>query len=198
MSKYINIKTKTILTLFAVLISFSGYSAPGGQTALVEESGNYYLGAEDVLEISIWNEDKLTRQVLVRPDGWFSFPLVGEVQALGKTPDQVRREIEKKISRYIPDPVVTVLVTKVSAYKIYVIGQVKKPGQYVIGRYIDIMQALAMAGGLTPFASEDNIKILRKKKGKQQVISFQYSALEKGRKLTQNINMQSGDVIVVP
>lgn len=197
MDKYINLKTKTIFTLFAVFISFNGYCAPAGQTAQVD-SGNYYLGAEDVMEISIWNEDKLTRQVLVRPDGWFSYPLVGEVQALGKTPDQVRKEIYKKISRYIPDPVVTVVVTKVAAYKVYVIGQVKKPGQYVIGRYIDIMQALALAGGLTPFASEDNIKILRKKNGKQQVISFQYSSLEKGRKLSQNISMQSGDVIVVP
>jgi len=90
------------------------------------------------------------------------------------------------------------MVTKVSSYKIYVIGQVKKAGIFEVGRYVDVIQALAMAGGLTPFASEDNIKILRTKKGKHTVISFKYSEIKKGRKLGQLIALQSGDVIVVP
>jgi len=190
--------TKNILILFfASLLSSNALCANNSQ--IVREGLNdYYLGPEDELEISVWNEDKLTRKVLVRPDGRFSFPLVGEVEASGITPDNVRKEIEKKISKYIPDPVVTVLVTKVASYKVYVIGQVKKPGNYNVGRYVDVMQALAMAGGLTPFASEDNIKILRSKRGKHHVIPFKYSEIKNGRKLEQIIGLKSGDVIVVP
>ena len=197
MGKHKIISVGRILIIISLLLSFSGYCATGNQAAQ-KETGNYYLGPEDELEISIWNEDKLTRKVLVRPDGRFSFPLAGEIQASGMTPDQVRKEVENKISKYIPDPVVTVMVTKVSSYKIYVIGQVKKAGIFEVGRYIDVIQALAMAGGLTPFASEDNIVILRTKKGKHQVISFKYSEVKKGRKLGQIIGLQSGDVIVVP
>ncbi len=175
-----------------------GYCANSGQPARISVEKAYLLGPEDVLEISVWNEDKLKRSVLIRPDGRFSFPLVGEINALGASPESVRKIIARKLSKYIPDPVVTVLVTKVAAYKIYVIGQVKKPGQFVVGRYIDVLQVLAMAGGLTPFASEDNIKILRKRKGRQLVISFEYGSIKSGRNLKQNIRLKSGDVIVVP
>ena len=197
MDKHKIISAGRILIFDSLLLSFSGYCANGNQAAAVE-TGNYYLGPEDELEISIWNEDNLTKKVLVRPDGRFSFPLAGEIQASGMTPSQVRQEIESKISKYIPDPVVTIMVTKVSSYKIYVIGQVKKAGIFEVGRFVDVIQALAMAGGLTPFASEDNIKILRTIKGKHHVINFKYSEIKKGRNLGQLIGLQSGDVIVVP
>ena len=197
MDKHKIILIRSVFIIVLLLLSSSGYCATVNQK-MTAETGNYYLGPEDELEISIWNEDKLSRKVLVRPDGRFSFPLAGEIQASGMTPSQVRQEIESKISKYIPDPVVTVMVTKVSSYKIYVIGQVKKAGIFEVGRYIDVIQALAMAGGLTPFASEDNIKILRTKKGKHHVISFKYSEIKKGRKLGQIVGLQSGDVIVVP
>ena len=197
MDKHKIILIRSVFIIVLLLLSSSGYCATANQKMIVE-TGDYYLGPEDELEISIWNEDKLSRKVLVRPDGRFSFPLAGEIQASGMTPSQVRQEIESKISKYIPDPVVTVMVTKVSSYKIYVIGQVKKAGIFEVGRYIDVIQALAMAGGLTPFASEDNIKILRTKKGKHHVISFKYSEIKKGRKLGQIVGLQSGDVIVVP
>jgi len=159
---------------------------------------DYRIGPEDVLEISVWKEDGLKKESLVRPDGGLSFPLVGEIHAEGKTTQQLREEIAQRLEKYIPEPVVSVAVLKVASNKIYVIGKVNKPGEFVSGRYIDVLQALSMAGGLTPFASENDIKILRSENGKKIVIPFQYSKVEKGQKLEQNILLKSGDIVVVP
>jgi len=164
-------------------------------------SGNvagFLLGPEDLLEISVWNEEKLQREVMVRPDGKISFPLVGDIQAEGRTPEQLRYEIASWLKKYIPDPVVTVLVKKIESYKIYVLGQINKPGEYTVGGYLDVMQALAMAGGLNAFAAEDDIRILRRQEGTEKVIPFDYSRVKKGRDLAQNIVLQRGDVVVVP
>jgi polysaccharide export outer membrane protein len=158
----------------------------------------YLIGPEDVLEISVWKEEGLEREVLVRPDGKLSFPLAGDVQAAGRTPEKVQAEITERIKRYIPDPVVTVTVKTIGGNKIYVIGEVKNPGSYVIGRYVDVIQALTLAGGLTPFASENSIKVLRREGTKELVVSFEYAEVKKGRKLEQNIFLKGGDVVVVP
>ena len=158
----------------------------------------YLIGPEDVLEISVWKEEGLEREVLVRPDGKLSFPLAGDVQAAGRTPEKVQAEITERIKRYIPDPVVTVTVKAIGGNKIYVIGEVKNPGSYVIGRYVDVIQALTLAGGLTPFARENSIKILRREGIKEIGVSFEYAEVKKGRKLEQNIFLRGGDVVVVP
>lgn len=146
----------------------------------------------------MWREKDLQREVLVRPDGWLTFPLIGNVQAAGKTPEQLQTEITKRLKKYIPDPNVTVTVKKIQGLKVFVIGKVGKPGEYMIGRYIDVVQALTLAGGLTPFAKESDIRILRKQGGREQVIPFDYSQVKKGRNLQQNIQLKSGDVIMVP
>lgn len=159
--------------------------------------GGYQIGAEDLLEVSVWKEEGLQREVLVRPDGRISFPMIGDIAVQGYTPEYVRQEITHKIERFIPNPVVTVLVKKVAGYKIYVIGQVRKPGQFVVGGYLDVMQALAIAGGLTEFASESNIRILRRENDKDVVIPFDYSDVKKGQQLKQNIILKTGDVVVV-
>jgi len=159
---------------------------------------DYRIGPEDVLEIAVWKEDGLKKEVLVRPDGGISFPLAGEVRAEGRTADEIKVEIVRLLARYIPDPVVSVAVLKVASNKIYVIGKVNKPGEFVAGRYIDVLQALSMAGGLTPFASENNIRIMRKDNGKDLIFPFEYSSVERGRKLEQNIRLKGGDVVVVP
>jgi len=160
--------------------------------------GEYEIGAEDLLEIMVWKEKDLQREVLVRPDGWITFPLVGNLQAKGKTAQQLQDEITTRLRKYIPDPNVSISVKKVAGYKIFIIGRVNKPGEFVVGRYIDVIQALTLAGGLTPFASQGNIKILRKENGKETVIPFDYSDVRKGRQLEQNIMLKSGDVIIVP
>jgi polysaccharide export outer membrane protein len=163
----------------------------------VIESG-YRVGPEDVLEIAVWKEEGLKKEVLVRPDGGISFPLVGEIRAAGKTADEIRAEISARLKKSINDPVVSVSVLKVAGNKIYVIGRVARPGEYAAGRYVDVLQALAIAGGLTPYAAEDDIKILRKHSGGDETFEFQYSDVRKGKRLEQNILLQGGDVVVVP
>lgn len=169
-----------------------------GSSTYSPKSPGYKIGPEDVLHISVWKEEELDREVLVRPDGGISFPLAGNMQAAGKTTEDLTTEITRRIQRYIPDAVVTVTVSKVSGYDIFVIGKVNKPGQFTLGQYVDVLQALTLAGGLTPFASEDNIRIQRRENGQLKVYPFEYSEIKKGRNLDQNIILNSGDVVVVP
>jgi polysaccharide export outer membrane protein len=159
---------------------------------------SYRLGAEDVLLISVWRDEQLTREVVVRPDGMFSFPLVGDIQAEDRTVDEIRTDLVKRLTKYIPNPNVSAAVTKVLSYKIYVVGRVNKPGEYLIGHYTDVLQALSLAGGLTPFAAENDIKVIRRFKGHQQVFLFRYGDVRKGQDLEQNILLQRGDSIMVP
>jgi polysaccharide export outer membrane protein len=158
----------------------------------------YRVGPEDLLEISVWKEEGLKKETVVRPDGAFSFPLIGDVQAAGHTVAELREEISKRLVRYISDPTVSVLVLRVGSNKIYVIGRVNKPGDFAVGRYLDVLQALALAGGLTPYADEHNIKVIRKQEGKDVVLPFDFAAVSRGEALQQNIRLQGGDVIVVP
>ena len=158
----------------------------------------YRLGAEDVMLVSVWKDEYLTKEVVVRPDGMFSFPLVGDIQAEDRTVEEIRTDIVKRLTKYIPNPHVSVAVTKVLSYKVYVVGRVNKPGEYVIGHYTDVLQALSLAGGLTPFAAENDIKVIRRAKGQQQVFVFRYGDVRKGQDLEQNILLQRGDSVMVP
>lgn len=182
---------KGLLTLLVVLVISSGIKVRA-------QTFSYILGPEDILEISVWKDESLTKQVIVRPDGKISFPLVGELQAAGRTVEDLRKEIVKKLSEYISDPVVTVMVIGINSYKIYVVGKVNRPGEYKLGRKINVMQALAIAGGVTPFADLNDIGILRQEGDKQIRIKFNYKEVVKGKHLEQNIFLKSGDVIVVP
>lgn len=166
--------------------------------AVLNPLSAYRLGPGDVLEISVWKEDGLQKQVLVRPDGGITFPLAGELQAGGKTAAQLQQAIIKKITKFIPDPVVTVSVVQVVDNHIYVIGKVNRPSDFSSSAYINVMQALTLAQGLNPFAKASEIKILRKVKGKQVAIPFDYDAVSQGEDLKQNITLKSGDVVVVP
>jgi len=159
---------------------------------------SYRIGPEDVLEISVWKEDALKKDVLVRPDGEISFPLAGDLRAAGRTVGELRAELAKRLEKYIPDPVVSVLVNRVVSNKIFVIGRVNKPGDFAAGRYVDVLQALSIAGGLSPFADEKDIKVIRKENGKDLVLPFDFRAVSRGQKLEQNIRLQGGDVVVVP
>ncbi len=158
----------------------------------------YLIGPEDTLEISVWRDETLKSSALVRPDGGMSFPLAGDFIVAGKTAAQVRDELTTRLGKFVPEPVVTVAVVRVSSYRIYVLGRVNKPGDYQVGRNIDVLQALTLAGGMTPFASEDGIRIIRRVEGKSTAIPFQYSRIRKGLDLSQNITLKSGDVLLVP
>jgi polysaccharide export outer membrane protein len=159
---------------------------------------SYLLGPEDMVKISVWKDEHLTQEVVVRPDGMISFPLVGDVQAAGRTVEDVRLDLVKRLSKYVQNPHVSVLVTKILSYKVYVIGRVNKPGELVVGHYTDVLQALSMAGGLTPFAAENDIRIMRRERGEQRVYQFRYGDVRKGKDLNQNIILERGDVVVVP
>jgi len=165
---------------------------------VVPQDDSYRLGPEDLLEISVWKEEGLKKETVVRPDGAFSFPLIGDIQAAGRTVAEVRDEIGKRLARYIPEPTVSVLVLRAASNRFYVIGRVNKPGDFAIGRYVDVLQALALAGGLTPFADPRGIKVIRRQDGKDVVLPFNFSAVTRGENLEQNIRLQGGDVIVVP
>lgn len=160
----------------------------------------YPVNAGDALEVFVWNEPELTREVLVRPDGYISVPLAGHVMARGRQINQIEKDISESLSRYLRDkPVVTVSVLKTSGYKIYVLGKVNRPGEYMINQPIDVMQALALAGGLNSFAAENSINVLhRNTNGSQQSQRFRYGDVKEGEELSSNMLLHSGDIVVVP
>jgi polysaccharide export outer membrane protein len=158
----------------------------------------YQIKPGDVLSISVWGEEQLQREALVTPDGGFSFPLVGHLNARGRTADQVQQIVRDRLRNYLSDPVVTVSLQEINGNTIYVIGQVNNPGEFVMKRSVDVMQALSMAGGTTTFASLNDILILRRQPAGQVALPFRYSDIIRGRRLEQNIELESGDVVVVP
>ena len=160
--------------------------------------GDYKLHAGDNIEVSVWKEVDLQRKVTVRPDGRFTFPLTGDIQAAGRSADEIRGDIETRLKRYIPEPVVTVTVEDVQGNRIYVIGQVTRPGMFVMNPQVNVLQALSLAGGTTPFAKLDSISVLRSTGTGQRTLSFRYSQVVEGKNLEQNIKLESGDVVVVP
>lgn len=159
----------------------------------------YTVKPGDTLMVSVWKEPELQRPVLIEPDGTFSFPLCGQIDAHDKTVGQLQQEISRHLAHYITDPVVTVSLQKISGNRVYVIGQVKTPGAFIVNPRVDVMQAISMAGGTTPFASLGNIKIIRRTAtGGQEALPFNYNDVVHGNDLAQNITLEAGDVVVVP
>lgn len=162
------------------------------------ESKPYEVQPGDVLQISVWKETDLQAEVLVRPDGGISFPLAGDMHVEGMNITQITQALIERIQKYIPDPVVTVTTKSIGGNRVYVVGKVNRPGEYPFSRPVDVMQALSMAGGATPFASLSDIRILRRENGKQTAIKFDYNKVEEGKVLDSNIELRSGDTVVVP
>ena len=184
-----------LLTVALLLVQFTLTTLAAENTA---SENLYKIQPGDILEISVWKEETLLKQVLVRPDGGLSFPLVGDIQASGKSVSDLQALISERLSKFIPDPVVTVSIQQLTGNKVYVIGKVHQPGEFVANRYIDVVQALSVAGGMTPYASANKIKVLRRNNGKLASIPFRYGDIEKGENLEQNIILQSGDIVLVP
>ena len=158
----------------------------------------YTLNPGDVIVISVWKEEGLDREVLVLPDGTITFPLAGTILASGLTADELQGELVERIKAYIADPVVTVSVKAILGNKFFVVGQVNKPGEFVVGHYTSVMQLLSMAGGLTPYASEDDILIIRHENGKAERLAFRYGDVKRGKALETDLILKPGDVVVVP
>ena len=176
----------------ASAMSLSANAAPPADAAYTVKPG-------DTLLVSVWKEPDLQGPVLVRPDGAFSFPLAGQMDARNKTVAELQQELTTKLKKFISDPVVTVSIQEIKGNKVYVIGQVQKPGDFIVNPRVDVMQALSMAGGTTPFAALGDIMILRRNDaGQQQALPFKYTDVVRGKNLAQNIMLQAGDVVVVP
>ena len=188
---------RTVKTLLTALLTF-GLCLQAFSAGASTQSDAYKIQPGDVLEISVWNEEGLVREVLVRPDGGMSFPLVGDLQAAGESVENLSNAITERLMKYIPDPVVTVSMRQLSGNKIYVVGKVARPGEYVANSYVDVVQAIAMAGGMTPFAAVNKIQIVRRDGEKLEAYPFRFSDIEKGENLEQNIVLESGDIVVVP
>lgn len=175
---------------------FCAFTAYAGKATAAE--ANYQIQASDILLISVWKEEDLQSEVLVRPDGKFSFPLAGEIQAAARSIEEVRVAVAEKIEKYVPDPVVTVTLRQSLGNRIFVLGKVNRPGDFPLTQDLDAMQALALSGGLATFADSNEISILRREGAKQIAIPFNYREVEYGTNLEQNILLQPGDVVVVP
>lgn len=174
-------------------------SMGAAQTANAQAAAtDYKLQAGDKLQLSVWKETELQKEIVITPDGKVSFPLAGEISAAGRSVSDVRKEIETRLKKYIPEPVVTVTVVAVAGNVAYVIGQVAKPGAIIMNPSVTVLQALSVAGGGTPFAKMDNIIVIRGTQGTQRVMPFRYGQVSEGKNLQQNVILESGDVVVVP
>ena len=171
-----------------------------GSTAVRAQAlPDYKLHPGDKVIIGVYDDPKLTPQEMtVAPDGRISYPMVGELIAGGKTVEQVRLELNAKLKKYLSDPIAMVIVTKADGNVVFVVGQVMKSGSITMNPTINVLQALSIAGGANPYAKLDSIIIIRSSGGTQRVLPFRYGQVSAGKDLQQNIELESGDVVVVP
>lgn len=181
-----------------VLMILCPVTSMGASENPILPADEYIIGPGDILDISVWKDEALSKLVTVLPDGRISFPLIGQVAAGGKTVRQLRENLERKLSRFVPDLSLSVIVHQVNSMMVYVIGRVNRPDRFILNTNANVLQALSMAGGLNPFAKRSKIKIFRSENGKTKTISFNYNEVTKGEKLEQNIMLIRGDVVVVP
>ncbi len=189
-----------VITLLASSVVCADEAATNGNSTVTIEAERfaYRVQPGDVLTISVWKEPDLQGDILVRPDGGISFPLAGDLSAREMTIAGLTQAISERLRTYIPDPVVTVAVKQIGGNRVYVLGKVNRPGEFPFSRPLDVMQALALAGGATPFAAVNDIRILRRSADRVTALKFRYSDVEQGRGLEQNIVLMSGDTVVVP
>lgn len=162
------------------------------------EPASYIIGPGDILNISVWKEEGMQQEVLVKPDGAITFPLAGDIDLTGMSTAELTVVLTEKLKRYIPSPVVTVSVLQSLSNKIYVVGKVNRPGEFIAAHYMDVLQALSLAGGLTPYADSDDIKIMRRTGDTREMFDFDYDEVASGDQLDMNIILKAGDTVVVP
>lgn len=191
--------------LAAAVLTFAAASLLAGRVLAEEpaavappeaETGEYILGVEDRLTISVWREADLTRTVIVRPDGKLTFPLVGDIQAAGRTASQLDAQITAALAQFIREPVVTVIVEEINNFKIYMIGEVARQGEVILRRRTRLLQAIALAGGLTPFADKSKVTVIREENGREVRINVDYRRVASGERPESNIFLKPGDTIV--
>lgn len=162
------------------------------------ENPNYVIGPQDVLDINVWKEPELSRTIPVRPDGKISLPLINDIQAAGLTPLQLAAEVKSSLDKFVTNPQITVIVSQINSQRIYLLGEVGKPGAFPMIPDMTVLQALSNAGGISQFAKAKKIYVLRDENGKQQKLFFNYKEVIAGQRTEQNIALKPGDTIVVP
>jgi len=195
---------RTAVFLFCALFSSvlcAQSAAPGHEvdpSAGKPHDDSFVIGNDDVLAINVWKEPDISRSIPVRSDGKISLPLVGEVQAAGLTPLKLEKDIASKLKNFISEPEVTVMVQQVNSQKFNILGQVVKPGSYVIANSPTVLDAIALAGGFRDFAKKKSIYVLRQGSSGESRIPFNYKDVSQGKNMAQNIKLQPGDTIIVP
>lgn len=202
-----------LISLFAVVLSHGWQAAvawaaeteaTGGSSNLSAAPvaalpvGEYIIGPADGLEVMLWKEEDVSRKVQVRVDGRISVPLLGDVEAAGKTVDGLAKMLTELYSKVLEDPSVTVMLLEGRSYRYYMIGKVKTPGEFRIDAPVSLLQAIARSGGFVEWAKTDDVLLVRKGQGKQEILHFDYDAFVKGKNLDKNFEILPGDVIVVP
>jgi polysaccharide export outer membrane protein len=195
-----------VVILVSVAVPLAAQQVPPvpGQTQAPTANSNaeapagYVIGPDDVLAIVFWSEKDMTTEVSVRPDGRITLPLLQELQASGLTPEQLRQTITAAAAKYFTEPTVTVVVKQINSRRVFITGQVAKPGVYPLTSPTSVMQLLTIAGGVLEYADEKNITVLRTENGKPLSFRFNYDEVKKRRNLRQNIELKPGDTVVVP
>lgn len=190
----------TVLAL--TILALAGPADPGASRSstrsVAEELPGYRIGPEDMLQVSVWNNEAMSRTAPVRPDGKISLPLLNDVQAAGLTPTELRQELMRQLAEYMPHPEVAVSVTDVRSYKVSVIGAVPKPDRYELKSWTTVMDVLAMAGGLNEFAARSRIVVIRAQAGRTERIPFDYDKIRSGDPTQANFHLVPGDIVMVP
>lgn len=168
---------------------------PAGEAVTPED---YVVGPGDVLGVVFWRESEMSGDVTVRPDGRITLPVIGELQAAGLRPEALRAQVLAAASKYMTDPSVAVVVRTINSRKVFVTGRVTTPGAHALVAPLTVMQAIALAGGLTEYADAKNITVLRNENGKALTFKFNYKDVARGRSLGQNIQLRPGDTVIVP
>ncbi|MPY87924.1 MAG: sugar transporter [Luteitalea sp.] len=170
-------------------------TAPSDTETSVKPPPDYVIGSEDVLGVVFWRDQEMSGDVTVRPDGMITLPLIQDIKAAGLPPDALRAQIQKAASKYIQDPTVTVVVRQINSRKVFISGEVLRPGAYPLTGSMTVLQLLAVAGGLSEFADAKEIKVMRPG---GQILEFNYKDVSQGKELEQNVQLKPGDTVIVP
>jgi polysaccharide biosynthesis/export protein len=203
-SRNFRMKRVVILVLAGFLLMLlraprpAAQTAPSAAAAAKAHDNSFIIGNDDLLAIDVWKEPGITRTIPVRSDGKISLPLAGELQAAGLTPAKLEQDIAARLKNYISEPEVTVIVQQVNSQKFNILGQVVKPGSYVIANSPTVLDAIALAGGFRDFAKKKSIYVLRQGASGETRLPFNYKDVSQGKNMTQNIKLEPGDTVIVP
>ena len=180
------------------MFAFLGMLINVEMTLAKDNPALYQLRQGDSLQISVWREEALQKQLIVLPDGSITFPLIGRIEVAGLSTPELTQHITTKLKEFFPDPVVTIVIIGIEGNRAYITGKVLRPGSFIITGPTTVLQAISLVGGLDKFADEGGIKVIRTKGDQQEVLPIKYKDIISGKDMASNIQLQSGDTLVVP